>query len=101
LRPSMRAKAIAKGAVAVSSVELVRRCRRPMLGGNGTPPAAPPPDAARGSGAAGRRILDNRRYNSLIMLPLVTSPAGFAGLAAASLIIFVVGLLLFRGKRNV
>jgi hypothetical protein len=63
--------------------------------------AAQPPDAARGSGAAGRRILDNRRYNSLIMLPLVTSPAGFAGLAAASLIIFVVGLLLFRGKRNV
>jgi hypothetical protein len=49
LRPSMRAKAIAKGAVAVSSVELVRRCRRPMLGGNGTPPAAPPPDAPRGN----------------------------------------------------
>lgn len=35
LRPSMRAKAIAAGAVAVSSLELVRRCRRPMLGGNG------------------------------------------------------------------
>jgi hypothetical protein len=35
------------------------------------------------------------------MLSLVISSAGFAGLAAASLIIFVVGLLLFRGKRNV
>lgn len=38
LRPSMRAKAIKAGAVPVSGPEMVRRCKRPMLGGNGVPP---------------------------------------------------------------